>query len=647
MASERDVPVSPRGEANESHHGGTEGTEEYTEKGASEVLPPCTPPCPPCLRGEVVRPESERGSHEFTTKPPRRLVVGWALLLFVIALAPRLIGLGWALPDASRYYSYHPDEAVLLWAIHQVRFRDLQLSPHFFNYGSLYLYLCRGALDLAATVGWVNLPPARPAALPMGTWVGDFARMHVIGRLVAALLGALTAVVTYGLGRRLFGEGAGRIAGLFMALAPLHLVHSHFLAVDVPATFWVTAALWAAARAWEAPARPRWLLAGVLAGFAAGTKYNAGLVALAAAAALVMAVRRAPAGRRRDAALDGGVYLFLGVVIGFLVATPGVLIDTVLFRYALAFERAHMAQGHDLVFVNTAPGWIYHVTESLGGGLGWPATLLCLAGFGWALYRRRGGDLLLLAYFVPYYLLIGSFQVKFARYVIPLLPVLAVWAGRLLSEAGPAWRSGIRTDPEDVQAHGRAARPRWRLLAGVAGAAALVAMALYAGALEALLVTPDTRTEAAAWVADRRPGVTVGLLRPPWYYTPPLSPGIGCVKQMRNFCAPDLPADRRVVAPPESASFLSLARLRAERPALVVVNEFEYSDPLRLARAGGPRTEMAELWGELRQNYTEVAVFRHRPRLGAMTWFARSAPPHDLLYIMPTTRVFERQASGD
>jgi hypothetical protein len=262
---------------------------------------------------------------------------------------------------------------------------------------------------------------------------------------------------------------------------------------------------------------------------------------------------------------------------------------------------------------------------------------------GWAAYRRQGGDLLLLAYFVPYYLLIGAFQVKFARYMIPLLPVLAVLVGRFLSDMTFARQLGNHSDSDDVQDDGGKATARWRPAVGIAGAAALAAMALYTAALEALLVTPDTRTEAAAWIAARRPGVTVGLLRPPWYYTPPLSPGIGCTKQMRTFCAPDLPADRRVVAPPETASFLSLARLRAERPELVVVNEFEYADPLRLARAGGPRTEIGELWEELRQNYTEVAVFRHRPRLGPITWFARTAPPHDLLYIMPTTRVFERR----
>jgi integrase/recombinase XerD len=557
----------------------------------------------------------------------------WSLCLFLLALTPRLIGLGWSLPDATRYASYHPDEPVLLQAIRQIRFADLQLSPRFYNYGSLYLYMCRAVIDGAVAVGRVAPLPTGPLdGAAMARWVADFARLHLLGRGVAALLGALTAVVLYRLGRRLYGEAAGRIAGLFMALAPLHLVHSHFLAVDVPATFWVAAALWGAVAALDAPSRPRWLLAGALAGFAAGTKYNCGRVALSAAAALWIAVRRAAPGRRRDTALDGGVYLFLGVALGFLTATPGPLIHSAKFFQDLAYESRHMREGHELVFVRTAPGWIHHVTDSLGGGLGWPATLLCLVGAAWAAWRRRPEDVLLAAYALPYYLFIGAFQVKFARYVIPLLPVLALWAGRAVAE----WSSA-------PSAQRRFFEPLARLLAG----AALLWTAFYGAALLRLLVTPDSRTRAAEWLRARAaPGVTVALLRPPWYYTPPLAPEMSCVKVMSAFCLPGLPRQVRLIAPPEGSAYLSPDRLHEERPRYVVVNEFEDTDALRLRPFGEAPQEMTELWEELRQNYTLTQVFAHRPRFGPFTWFGRGAPPHDLLYIMPTTRIYERRENA-
>jgi 4-amino-4-deoxy-L-arabinose transferase-like glycosyltransferase len=618
-------------------------------------------------------------------------------LLLVLALTPRLIGLTWGLPDRSRYYSYHPDEPVLLWAIHQIRFAEGQLSPRFFNYGSLYLYLCRAAFDVADSAGWVEsrhgtLALRQPLPLTpdeMAVWVDEFARLHWIGRLIAALMGALTAVATYALGRRLYSELAGRIAGVFMAVAPLHLVHSHFLAVDVPATSWVAVGLCVAAAALDRPRRPVWFLAGVLSGFAAGTKYNAGLVGLAALAALVLAVRRAPREKRRDQALDGGVYLVLGAALGFLISTPGVLIDTPKFRYDLAYERRHMAEGHGLVFLDTPPGWIYHLTSSLGGGLGWPATLLCLAGTGLALRRRSDADVVLLAFAVPYYLLIGAFQVKFARYTLPLYPVFAVWVGRVVEELAAASSRGVPATgqgPATVQAPATIQAPATEVAAttaqsppsraedgvragglravpavtSVAGfgsrrafgpalcTAAILALAwtaLYAVALLGVLVSRDSRTDAATWVRKGPALDSVGLLQPPWFYTPPLSPAIGCVNLpanfMARFCRADRPPHLRVVAP-SSAALLTTEELRTGAPEVVVVNEFEYGDALRLAEGGTPN-EMAELWSQLRQNYREAVVLEHRPRLGPLTFFARSMPPHDLLYIMPTTRIFERR----
>ena len=86
-----------------------------------------------------------------------------------IAVLARLAGLSWGLPDRHRYYPYHPDEPVLAMAVWQVNFAALQLSPHFFNYGSLTIYLDRIAVDAASRFGWIR-PAVRtpePASFPM------------------------------------------------------------------------------------------------------------------------------------------------------------------------------------------------------------------------------------------------------------------------------------------------------------------------------------------------------------------------------------------------------------------------------------------------------------------------------------------------
>ena len=63
---------------------------------------------------------------------------------------------------------------------------------------------------------------------------------------------------------------------------PLHAQHSHWLTVDVPATFWGTLSLlWSARLATGDPKPLRAaLLAGLFAGLAAATKYNLALTLL-------------------------------------------------------------------------------------------------------------------------------------------------------------------------------------------------------------------------------------------------------------------------------------------------------------------------------------------------------------------------------
>ena len=59
-------------------------------------------------------------------------------------------------------------------------------------------------------------------------------------------MGVGTVWAVYAIGVRLWGRRAGLLAALTLAVMPLHAQHSHFLTVDVPATFWgMLSLLWA------------------------------------------------------------------------------------------------------------------------------------------------------------------------------------------------------------------------------------------------------------------------------------------------------------------------------------------------------------------------------------------------------------------
>jgi len=161
---------------------------------------------------------------------------------------------------------------------------------------------------------------------------------------------------------------------------------------------------------------------------------------------------------------------------------------------------------------------------------------------------------------------IGSAQVRYARYEVPLLPVLAVLAGGLVAD--------------DLLGVARGRLLVW----GTAGAIALVLIACVYGAglldhrMLRELVTIDARAEALR-VIERRvpPDGSVGLITEPWFHHPPVDYCNGGVALRDN---PVWATYRRPVR--ELAVLgLDAEALRRELPDAVVLTGFEIDGPRR------------------------------------------------------------------
>ncbi|MHB0913625.1 MAG: ArnT family glycosyltransferase [Armatimonadota bacterium] len=526
------------------------------------------------------------------------------IVILAAAIALRLCGLDWGLPSHDHFYSYHPDENIVLGAALNIDLFSGKLDPGFYNYGTLYIYAVNAAIFLAAGFGLIN-----PGAADMSTNIGEFSNMYLAGRIVALLFALATVYAVYALARRAYGSRAGILAALFFALLPLHVMHSTFLAVDVPATFFAVVALIFAVRIPQEGYRARdYILAGLFAGLAAATKYNLGLVVLAPIAAHLAA-------RKSRSALKLPLTPTLAV-IGFLAGTPGVILNTPKFLADFTYELHHASTGHGLVFVGTGLGWVYHIAHSLAPGMGVPMLLLAAVGVLHALRKRTPADVALLAFLLVYFLVIGAAQVRFARYVIPILPVLSIFAARLVAEM-------------------------LKMKRPVAGYAVCVGVALYTAACSVALcgmfARPDTRDLAVRWVRETvPPGITIGLPTIPWFYTPPLDPVIGMAAS----------ADERYALAQEADEYALLVSedewdagyLRRSAPEYVILSEFEYTDRMRL------HDRAAREYLRALDNYTLARRFADAP-----TIFGRKIPlyhdlPHDMSYVSPTILIYHRGA---
>jgi 4-amino-4-deoxy-L-arabinose transferase-like glycosyltransferase len=306
-------------------------------------------------------------------------------LVLVGAAALRLVGIQYGLPYGTLL---NPDEQNFVpraWGI----VHGAGVDPHpFFDYPSLLLYVLA----------------------PLQIWEGE--PSYLAARLVAIAIGVAGVASAWWLGRRSYGVMAGGVAAVAVAVATAHVAYSRMAVTDVLLTTLVTVAL-------ALLVSDRIELAGLVAGLAAAAKYPGALV-------LVPIVVVAWGRWRR---LAGAVALLVG---GFALGSP--------------FVFAHPAEAwDDLTRVNARAreGWLGfehdHASPIAFGDRLWeslgPLLVVAVVGLCVALARRGRADRVLASWTLVYFLTLLPIGAHFDRYVLPLIPALAVLAARFTALA--------------------------------------------------------------------------------------------------------------------------------------------------------------------------------------------------------------------
>ena len=514
--------------------------------------------------------------------------------LFALALITRCIGLSWGLPNAQRWGSYHPDESTnqIVGAVLSILSGDL--NPHFFNYPSLCIYATSAIYFGMSVFGLTT--PAVHSPFP---WflVRD---VLVAGRVFSAMCGAGTAVCVWGMARELGLRRGAILSGVLLALCPGLVQHSHFATVDIPATFFVAACLWATLRATNNPLQTKWWIwAAILVGLATGAKYNGIIVILAPLVALFLA--------RRGETNKPALWLFPATIglamLAFFLSTPYALLSPREFighphsgqGLGFGYELlVHPRIGHGDIFEQTGLGWWYHLTFNLPFVLTGPLLIAGLVGAFFACKDRRHWPLI--AFALVYFLLIGASTVRFMRYTFFLVPPLLVWASLAVS---------------------RFKNPR--VWAGVLGVFALW------GTKDVLypFLAVDPRDKAATYI--KAVGGTPTLINLPWYYTPPFQP-----KNLNTLV--------------EGVKIVGFDASKIDpKTDTLIVSEYEWREAIRL-RPDGKEAQFLEKAADIGRA-TRPAIpsrdgLREFNSVPFPTLPGREFEPHDYLYTHPRIWVY-------
>jgi 4-amino-4-deoxy-L-arabinose transferase-like glycosyltransferase len=389
--------------------------------------------------------------------------------LFLLALLLRVWGSRFGLPE----YVYHPDEHALVERAAAI-LRTGDYNPHWFNYPSLYIYVqAFGYIPyflISAARGFGNTIPD-PA--PYG--------FYFTGRLITALLGALTVPAVYGLGARMYRRRTGLAASALLTFGLLHVVHSHYATTDLPTGFTVVMSLVFCQLTVQKRELKYAMLAALFAGLSASIKYP-GAIAIVPAVVAQLVV----SGKRTWITLGQRLGLCVGSFLGgFFLGTPYALLELNTFLSSLASVVGHYGASQP-GFEGLDAG-LWYVQQALSSADA-PLVAVGLAGIVWAGLKRRRSDLLLLSFIVPYYVLISLWRVRFERNLVALFPLLTVLAARLLAEIVSRL---LRSRP---------ALRRWES-AILAGAVTVIAIVPAKAVLDfdAVLARKDHRTVAAEW----------------------------------------------------------------------------------------------------------------------------------------------------
>lgn len=443
-------------------------------------------------------------------------------VILVVAGALRIFGFDW---DEGTLV--HPDERGILGHIMSIGlprgWADFwspasPLNPHFSAYGHLPFY---ATVIFSHVVGWLGRTVGGPLA---GLAPADITNAGIIesGRVLSGLADTGTLLFVYLIGRLIFGRATALLAALLGCFTVLDLEFSHFAMVDTYLTFCVAGALYFCVRI-VYDGRPRsygW--AGAWIGFALACKISAApLLAPLLVAHVFRGAGRDPSLLPASERVDGGkaaarlpanpLLLLMALAwtaVAAFVTMPYALIDFGNWWNGV-WDQLQLARGiYDSPFTRRfagLPAYWYPLQQLVGWTMGLPLGLSAVAGVlvavGRQVRRRHGGELVLLVWAAVFFGSTAGQYMKFLRYMLPLVPVLNIFAAALLIALW-RWAGNVR----------HAAPAPGRALARAVAIAVVGLTILYGLAYENIYTAENTHLAATRWMVTHVPaGATITI----------------------------------------------------------------------------------------------------------------------------------------
>lgn len=535
--------------------------------------------------------------------PPKYpLLIAIVLLSFWL----RIAGLQFGLP-----FEYHPDEQQYIFPAIGVASGNFEPHAHYnptlypYTIGLLFSLTYWTLYGLGFIPDTFNLEAAWHA--PMLSWTSS---MIYLARYTSVAVGVLTTLMLYHLGRRAYGRLTGLGAALIFGGTFLPAREAHFAVSDTPIALGVTVTLYLTLRILRRGQVSDYGLSGIALGLAVATKYSAVLLALPIAVAHLLS-RRYPNWSARWRHSWQVVMAGLISVAAYAMVSPYTFIQFDQFWTDFSENLGSARLGFQGLALDPSGSGAIFYGRVFVWGFGWPLLLTAIVSLTILLGRHRRVDLFMLTFPLLAFLTIQRQEMYFARWLMPLIPPLAVITTEGVRVVVMEMKiRPIRFWKPDRSTEQQIPSTFYFLLSTFF----LLTLPSTYTAVDANSVfsQTDTRTEALHWIAQNIPPnstLAVELLGPPW--GPPLAmPGLA------------MPAYNFVPVPDGGIMEQSLAQYRAGGVTYIVASSFHYNRPLRdkahqanLTRNLQTLNEQAELITVFQPYHTDYPGFFYHDQI--------------------------------
>ena len=354
-------------------------------------------------------------------------------LFFIIILAffLRFYGINW---DGG--FHLHPDERMLIMVAERISFFD-QLNPHFFNYGSLPIYILKGLASFLDVIFKLNIT--------------NYNGMLYLGRFLSIFFDILTIIFIFKIAKILFPNIKYQISNIpifssfFYAIAFFPIQNSHFFISDVFLTSFTTLLMFLLLKFFDNffnKVRDKnfigWviLISGVF-GAMAATKFPGIIFYPIVVSVIILASKK-----MKDRMINLFAFHFSFLIFHFLFM-PYAFIDHKQFINDILTQIRMNSNPYvfpyTLQYVGTTP-YVYYLKNIFFWGMGPIISILALSGliflfkdFLTSKFSKKNSKFKLLIitflFYGLYFLIIGRSSVKFMRYMLPIYPFLSLMAG--------------------------------------------------------------------------------------------------------------------------------------------------------------------------------------------------------------------------